>query len=139
MRRGIYGPKRGSGLTNYARPSRARDEVLLTMDAPPPLPPRNPGLQIFLGALVANAAGGVLLAAINWFVRSRIQDDISTFVLWPSFFLLPFFVGLLAAWFWRRLDRTLGWSFLDALWVTLLGLGAAFIVLREGIVCIVIV
>jgi hypothetical protein len=109
------------------------------MDVPPPLPPRNPAAQIFLGALLANAAGGVLLAAINWFVRSRIQDDISTFVLWPSFFLLPFFVGLLAAWFWRRLDRTLGWSFLDALWVTLLGLGAAFVVLREGIVCIVIV
>lgn len=103
------------------------------------MPPRNAGLQIFLGALIANAFGGVLLAAINWFVRAHIQDDIGTFVLWPSFFFLPFFVGLVASWFWRRLNRTLGWSFLDALWLTLLGLGAAFIVLREGIVCIVIV
>jgi len=108
-------------------------------DTPPPMPPRNAALQIFLGAVIANAVGGVLLALINWFVRAHIQDDISTFILWPSFFFLPFFVGLVASWFWRRLNRTLGWSFLDALWVTLLGLGAAFIVLREGIVCIVIV
>lgn len=109
------------------------------METLPPLPPRNPALQIFLGALVANAIGGVLLGVINWFVRAHIQDDISTFVFWPSFFFLPFFVGLLASWFWRRLRRSLGWSFLDALWVTLLGLAAAFIVLREGIVCLVIV
>src|SRR5256885_15185408 len=107
--------------------------------APPPLPPRDAVWQVFLWALVANGIGGALLAVINWFVRAHIQEDISTFVLWPSFFLLPFFVGLLASWFWRRLKRTLGWSFLDALWLILIGLAAAFIVLREGIVCIVIV
>ncbi|HZE58084.1 MAG TPA: hypothetical protein VE031_09545, partial [Chthoniobacterales bacterium] len=109
------------------------------LETPPPLPPRNAALQILLGALVANGIGGFLLAVINWFVRAHIQEDISTFVVWPSFFFLPFFVGLLASWFWRRLNRTLGWSFLDALWLTLAGLAAAFIVLREGIVCIVIV
>jgi len=108
-------------------------------NAPPPLPPSNAALQVPLGALVANGIGGVLLGVINWFVRAHIQDDISTLVVWPSFFFLPFFVGLLASWFWRGLNRTLGWSFLDALWVMLLGLVAAAIVLREGTVCIVIV
>src|SRR6266480_3110970 len=88
---------------------------------PPPLPPRNAALQIFLWALVANGIGGVLLAVINWFVRAHTQEDISTFVVWPSFFFLPFFVGLLAAWFWRRLNRTIGWSFLDALGLIALG------------------
>lgn len=106
---------------------------------PPSLPPRNVAWQIFLGALVANAIGGILLAPINWFVRAHMQQDIGTLVLWPSFFLLPFFIGLLASWFWRRLYRSLAWSFLDALWVTLLGLAAAALVVREGIVCIVIV
>ena len=109
------------------------------METPPPLPPRNAAWQIPLWALVANVFGGVLLAVITWFVRAHIQDDISTFVVWPSFFFLPFFVGLLASWFWRWLNRSLGWSFLDALWVTLLGLVAAAIVLREGAVCIIIV
>jgi Polyketide cyclase / dehydrase and lipid transport len=109
------------------------------MTESPPLTPSNAVLQIPLGALVANAVGGVLLAIINWFVRANLQQDISTLVVWPSFFLLPFLIGLLAAWFWRRLNRTLGWSFLDALWVTLLGLVAAAVVLREGAVCIMIV
>jgi hypothetical protein len=104
-----------------------------------PLTPGDPRWQIPLGALVANTIGGVLLAAINRFVRANIEHDISTFVLWPSFFFLPFLIGLIASWFWRRLDRTLGWSFLDALWVTLLGLLAAAIVLLEGTVCIIIV
>ena len=109
------------------------------MDTPPPLPPRDAVWQIPLWALVANSIGGVLLVLLNWFVRAHLQDDISTLVLWPSFFLLPFLIGLLAAWFWRGLNRSLGWSFLDALWVTLLGLVAAAVVLREGTVCIMIV
>src|SRR2546423_516451 len=109
------------------------------MDTPPPLPPRDAVWQIPLWALVANSIGGVLLVLLNWVVRAHLQDDISTLVLWPSFFLLPFLIGLLAAWFWRGLNRSLGWSFLDALWVTLLGLVAAAVVLREGTVCIMIV
>src|SRR3954454_3885673 len=67
------------------------------------------------------------------------NSDVTTLIAWPSFFLIPFFVGLVAAWFWRGLRRTLGISFLDALWVTLVGLGAAAVILREGVVCLVIV
>ena len=44
-----------------------------------------------------------------------------------------------AAWFWRRLNRSLAITFLDALWVSLLGLAASAAVLREGVVCLVIV
>jgi hypothetical protein len=109
------------------------------MDQSPPLPPRSPVSQLILGTLVANAIGGVLLLAVTWFVGAYKNNDVATIVAWPSFFLIPFIVGLVAAWFWRRLGRTLGWSFLDALWVSLVGLGAAAIILREGVVCLVIV
>jgi hypothetical protein len=109
------------------------------MDAPPPLPPTRPVWQLLLGILVANAIGATLLFAIMFFVGTSRSSDLSTFVAWPSFFLIPFFVGLVAAWFWRRLHRTLGLSFLDALWITLAGLAAAAIILREGVVCLVIV
>jgi hypothetical protein len=95
--------------------------------------------MIFVGTIAANAVGGGLLCAVTWFVRAHAYDDAATFVAWPSFFLIPFLVGLAAAWFWRRLNRTLGWSFLDGLWVSLVGLASASIVLREGIVCLVIV
>jgi hypothetical protein len=109
------------------------------MDSPPPLPPSRPIWQLVLGMTIANALGGAVLFAVTLFVGAYRERDVSTFVMWPSFFLIPFLVGLVAAWFWRRLNRTLGWSFLDALWVSLLGLVAAAIILREGVVCLVIV
>lgn len=94
---------------------------------------------MLLGIFVSNAIGGALLFALVWLLGAYRQSDLTAFIAWPSFFLIPFFVGLVAAWFWRSLNRTLGWSFLDALWVTLVGLAAAAVVLREGVVCLVIV
>ncbi|HEX8078077.1 MAG TPA: hypothetical protein VF511_09705, partial [Chthoniobacterales bacterium] len=108
------------------------------MENPPPLPPRSIAWTIFLGTLVANAIGGVVLLPLVWVVSTFREPHPVTFVVWPSFFLLPLLVGMIAAWFWRRLNRSFGWTFLDALWVTLAGLAAAALVLREGIVCVVI-
>ncbi len=109
------------------------------MDVPPPLPPRNVAWMLVLGVLVANAIGGSLVFAVTLFVGAYREHDVFALVAWPSFFLIPFLVGVIAAWFWRRLNRTLGWSFLDALWVTLVGLASAAVVLHEGVVCLVIV
>ena len=92
-----------------------------------------------LGIFVANAIGGALLFAVTWFVGAYREHDVSALVAWPSFFLIPFLVGLIAAWFWRRLNRSVAISFLDALWVLLVSLAAAAIILREGVVCLVIV
>jgi len=108
-------------------------------DAPPPLPSSHPFWQLLLGILLANAIGATLLFAVTLFVGAFRHGDIWALVAWPSFFLVPFFVGLVAACLWRSLNRTLGWSFLDALWVTLVGLAAAVIILHEGVVCLVIV
>lgn len=109
------------------------------MDAPPQLPPARPFWHLLLGMFVANAIGATLLFGVTLLVGAYRHDDVSALVAWPSFFLIPFLVGLVAAWFWRRLNRTLGWSFLDALWISLVGLAAAAIILREGVVCLVIV
>lgn len=109
------------------------------MDAPPPLPPRHAVWIMMLGTLVANAIGGMWLFGIVWLLGACRNTDATTFIAWPSFFLIPFVVGLIAAWFWRRIHRTIGWSALDAFLVTLVALGAASIILREGIVCLVIV
>jgi hypothetical protein len=108
-------------------------------NTPPPLPPRHVVWTLVLGVLVADAIGGSLVFAVTWFVGAYREHDISALVAWPSFFLIPFLVGLIAAWFWRGLNRSLAWSFLDALFVTIIGLTAAAIILREGVVCLVIV
>jgi hypothetical protein len=109
------------------------------MDAPPPLPPARPFGQLLLGILVATAIGATLLFAVTLFVGVYKNSDVATLVAWPSFLLIPFFVGLVAAWFWRRLNRSLAISFLDAFWILLVSVASAAIILREGVVCLVIV
>ena len=109
------------------------------LDTPPPLPPRQPIWQLLLGVVISNAIGSLLLFGVVWFVGAYKGHDFTVLIAWPSFFLIPFVMGLAAAWLWRSLSRTLGWSFLDALWVTLAGLAAAALILREGVVCLVIV
>src|SRR4051812_34593011 len=94
---------------------------------------------MLLGIFVSNAIGGGLLFAVVLLVGAYENSGVSAFISWPSFFVIPFFVGLVAAWFGLGLRRGLGISFLDALWVALVGLGAAAVVLREGVGCLVIV
>lgn len=101
------------------------------------MPPPRPIWQLILGLLVGNAVGGILLYVVTLFSGEFKQA--SSALVWPSFILIPFIVGLVAAWFWRRLNRSIAISFLDALWTLLVSLAAAAIVLREGVVCLVIV
>lgn len=88
--------------------------------------------------VVANLVGGALCFGVAKVFEIYRRSDAGWFV-YPSFFLLPLLVGLIAAWCYRRLDRGLGITFLDALWVSLVGVGAAAVVLREGVVCLIIV
>lgn len=85
---------------------------------------------------VANLVGGALLVGIKTFVPLSKRDF--EVLIYPSFILLPLIIGLVAAWFWRHLNRSLAITFLDALWVSLLSIAAAGIALREGVVCLVI-
>ena len=104
----------------------------------PSLPPRRPIVTLLLGMLLANLVGDALLFGVTK-LFSLYKDQTQGVLILPSFVLLPLMVGLVAAWFYRRLNRSLGLTFLDALWVSLVGLVAAWIVLKEGIVCLVIV
>jgi hypothetical protein len=110
-----------------------------TPSTPPPLPPRNVVSIMIVGTLVANAIGGVLLFGVVWLIGANKNSDVTALIAWPSFFLIPLVVGLVAAWFWRRIPRTIAWTCLDALLVSLVALGAAAIIMREGVVCLVIV
>jgi hypothetical protein len=108
------------------------------MTEPPPLPPRNRLVTLLVGMAVANLVGGALCFGVVLLIEVCKSPNAGA-IMYPSFVLLPLIVGLIAAWFFRRLNRSLGITFLDALWVSLVGVGAAAIVLREGVVCLVIV
>jgi hypothetical protein len=88
--------------------------------------------------LVGNAVGGALLYA-GILLLGAYGSGNKDLLIWPSLILLPLIVGLVAAWFWRRLNRSIAISFLDALWTLLVSIAAAAIILREGVVCLVIV
>jgi len=104
----------------------------------PPLPPQNRLVTLLIGMGAANVVGGALCFGVTKLSELYHGPNEGLFIF-PSFVLLPLIVGLVAAWFYRRLNRSLGITFLDALWVSLVGIGAAAIVLREGVVCLVIV
>ena len=59
-----------------------------------PLPPARPFWHLLLGILAANAIGATLLFGVTLFVGAYRHNDVSALVAWPSFFLIPFFVGL---------------------------------------------
>jgi hypothetical protein len=103
----------------------------------PPLPPQSRLVTLLIGMGVANLVGGALCFGLTK-LSEVCKGPNQGWILWPSFFLLPFLVGLIAAWFYRHFNRGIGITFLDALWVSLVGVGAAAIVLREGVVCLVI-
>ncbi|MEY2562214.1 MAG: hypothetical protein QOH88_407 [Verrucomicrobiota bacterium] len=68
----------------------------------------------------------------------RSRGSVIEAILFPSFILLPLLMGFVAAWFWRRLGRSLLITLLDTLWTCLLGLVVAAFVLKEGPVCLMI-
>lgn len=107
------------------------------METPPLIPTNRPVWPtLLLGMVVGNAVGGALLVGIAMLPGGL--RDAREAVIWPSLILIPFIVGVVAAWFWRRLGRSLAISFLDALFTFLVSLALAAVVMREGVVCLVI-
>ena len=104
---------------------------------PPPLPPQpsSKTVPLIIGMAVANLVGGGLFFGVTK-LRDVYQGGHENWLAVPSLFLIPFVVGLTAAWCWRRLDRGFGISALDSLWTALMGVAASAIFLGEGIVCL---
>ena len=92
--------------------------------------------RLFLGMLAGNAAGG--LACVLAAGLARLLGDIGGWIAYPSLVAIPFAIGLAAAWVWRPLELRIGQVLFHSLSCTLLGLGAAFLVFREGAVCLLI-
>lgn len=82
-----------------------------------------------IGALACELAIGL----------ARLSPEFRELVTYPSLLLIPFIIGLVAAYVWKPLELRVGGALLHSLSCTLLGLGAAWIFMREGIVCLLIV
>ena len=97
--------------------------------------------RLFLGMLAGNAAGTItcLVAACLAAVAGQLSNWLGAFVVYPSLLLVPFSIGLVAAYIWKPLDLSIGGALLHSLTSTALGLGGAWLFMHEGYVCLLIV
>lgn len=93
--------------------------------------------RLFLGMLAGNVVGGSLCALATWL--ADIVRPNAVLVVYPSLVVIPLAIGLVAAWIWRPLHLSFGGTALHSLSCTLLGLGGAWLFLREGTICLLIV
>jgi hypothetical protein len=94
--------------------------------------------RLFLGMLAGNAAGGLACLLAYGLTRLAKNGDGRDFVIYPSIFLVPFTIGMVAAWVWRPLELRIGQTLLHSLTCTLVGIGASAVVFHEGVICLVI-
>jgi len=107
------------------------------MGAPPPLPVRGKVWPaILVGIIVANIVAATLFVPLANFVMAHKDTNAGTLAA-PNLLLIPFVGGLAAAWCWRRLNRGVGASALDALWTSLLSIAAGALFKREGVICLI--
>src|SRR5215212_6809508 len=92
--------------------------------------------RIVMGLAVANLVGGALIglayALTAFFSREK------RYFAMTSLLLMPFAMGLAAAWVWKPLDLRIRQTIVHSLTCTLLATGIAAIVFREGLICLII-
>jgi hypothetical protein len=107
---------------------------------PTPPPTIRPRWQILLaGTVVGDIA--IALQYAFWIFASKklyFPGTVGIFA-WPSLFLVPALGGLIASYIWRPLKPSIGSTFLNSLWMTLLALFVATVAFREGVICLLIV
>lgn len=97
--------------------------------------------NLYIGILVANATSILVISLCKFVFASRQvgAESLSNVLIWSSFILLPFLMGIICAWYWRNLGLKtgayVGWSFL----CVLIAIIASAVFLREGTICLLIV
>ena len=92
-------------------------------------------LGVFLGSLT-----GYALVLFAWWIVSLADanSNLPTLVAYPGVFLIPFSMGVVAAWIWKPLGFSKGQHSKHSLTIWLISSLGAAVVLREGAVCLVI-
>ena len=93
--------------------------------------------RLLLGMLAGNAAGGLLVVLAFWL--ASLSKKVGPWIGYPSLVLIPFTIGIIAAWVWKPLELRIGGTLLHSLSCVLVGLGAAWLLMGEGIFCLLIV
>jgi hypothetical protein len=90
--------------------------------------------------MLAGNAIGFLLSLVSALLLTAEQHSGSLGALlgFPSLFLVPFIIGLVAALVWRPLNLRLGMVVVHSMTCTLVGLVCAWLFIGEGVICLII-
>lgn len=96
--------------------------------------------NLLTGIVVANVVSLLVITLCRLILSGQDGlDALSNVLIWSSFILLPFLMGIICAWFWRNLGlRTrayIGWSCV----CVLTAIVSSALVLKEGSICLLIV
>ncbi len=99
--------------------------------------PQKKSSKILYGILISNILSLVIVGVTSFAFDS--VGDAASILIYSNFILNPFFMGIVSAYCWRKLQMKtwayIGWSVVN----TLAAILASFIFLREGIFCLIIV
>lgn len=101
-------------------------------------PPNRYLLRFLLGVLGTNVVGAVLLLLTQWLTRLA-SPDAGGVIGASAFIVIPLLMGIASAWFWKDLDLTTGSYFLRSVVNTFVALCLSYFLLREGMICLIIV
>lgn len=101
-------------------------------------------LRVAAGILVADLLGAVVTGgyAILLAAMSSERSQLMGFVfatIYPNLLLIPALMGLAAAYFWRPVENRIWMYMLFSFLAVLVALAGAYLILREGAVCLLIV
>lgn len=100
-------------------------------------PPPNFSGALLLGAGAANLVGIALMALSR--ALTIVSPQTSGALVFSVFILIPLVMGIVSAFFWRRLELGTGQYLVFSLLTSGVGIALSYFVLREGVVCLVIV
>lgn len=92
---------------------------------------------IWLGILVANGCGAIIMVLTTFIVKA--YTGISGVLILSDFVLLPFIMGFINAFFWRKHRVTVGPSFGYGFVNLVVGLIYSYFMMGEGYICLIIV
>lgn len=94
-------------------------------------------LRLIIGMVAGNMVGGLLCVAATW-LAGRFQN-FNAAIVYPNLLLIPFAIGLTAAWFWKPLNLGIGQCALHSLSCAVVGMAGAWLIFREGAICLIII
>jgi hypothetical protein len=92
--------------------------------------------KAFTGILVANVVGFVIIWLTSYLTQS--SNDWGAFTF-SEFIIVPILMGIICAWFWRKLELSSGEKIVYNIYCSLIAILLSAIILREGVICLVIV